>query len=323
MSELLTNVEYDTKIQFFEDQAISTRDMNSMLQYADIEKTGDLDPEIKDEDGMGNYKVPSLNWVKNALLKKVDKTGEKGFDYLFAEGINGIEKSYFLEKTYPVGSVYMTIDENFNPEEVFSGRWIKKSGFEDKGVYMWERVSSCSVTFELKGGSPLYEKIYLESGSKLNANDYKPTKRGYTFGGWYKDATFQDDWDFTNDTVTRDVTLYAKWDIEEYDIYYHEGSAEGNPSKYTIETEFKLVAPKKEHCKFLGWRVGSPTGQKIDNISNGLTGKLDLYATWKTLSLNSKICYYCGSDNVYSHGEVTSSTGTLYECFDCHKTWRI
>lgn len=38
-----------------------------------------------------------------------------------------------------------------------------------------------------------------------------PTAAGYTFGGWYKEAAATNEWDFANDTVTDDTTLYAKW----------------------------------------------------------------------------------------------------------------
>lgn len=38
-----------------------------------------------------------------------------------------------------------------------------------------------------------------------------PAKSGYTFGGWYKEADCTNVWDFDTDTVTADVTLYAKW----------------------------------------------------------------------------------------------------------------
>jgi len=38
-----------------------------------------------------------------------------------------------------------------------------------------------------------------------------PTKTGYTFGGWYKESGCTNAWDFGSDTVTADVTLYAKW----------------------------------------------------------------------------------------------------------------
>ncbi len=38
-----------------------------------------------------------------------------------------------------------------------------------------------------------------------------PTKEGYIFGGWYKEATCISVWDFATDVVTADITLYAKW----------------------------------------------------------------------------------------------------------------
>jgi uncharacterized repeat protein (TIGR02543 family) len=41
--------------------------------------------------------------------------------------------------------------------------------------------------------------------------DYTYTRDGYTFGGWYREAAFINEWDFDTDVVTSDMTLYAKW----------------------------------------------------------------------------------------------------------------
>lgn len=38
-----------------------------------------------------------------------------------------------------------------------------------------------------------------------------PTREGYAFGGWYKDAECTLAWDFATDTVTTDTVLYALW----------------------------------------------------------------------------------------------------------------
>jgi len=46
-----------------------------------------------------------------------------------------------------------------------------------------------------------------------------PTRTHSSFVGWYEDAQLTDAWDFTNDTVTADITLYAKWTC---DTNYHE-----------------------------------------------------------------------------------------------------
>ena len=50
----------------------------------------------------------------------------------------------------------------------------------------------------------------VDCGSTLT-QPANPTRDGYTFGGWYKEAACTNAWNFTNDAVTGDVTLYAKW----------------------------------------------------------------------------------------------------------------
>ena len=38
-----------------------------------------------------------------------------------------------------------------------------------------------------------------------------PTRTGYTFGSWYKEAACTTQWNFISDTVTGDTTIFAKW----------------------------------------------------------------------------------------------------------------
>ena len=38
-----------------------------------------------------------------------------------------------------------------------------------------------------------------------------PTRSGYTFAGWYRDIGYTVAWINGRDTVTKDITLYAKW----------------------------------------------------------------------------------------------------------------
>ena len=70
-------------------------------------------------------------------------------------------------------------------------------------------VRTYTVTFETSGGSAV-DPVTVDAGSTVT-KPADPTKSGYTFGGWYKDSTLQTPWDFANDTVTADTTLYAKW----------------------------------------------------------------------------------------------------------------
>jgi len=45
----------------------------------------------------------------------------------------------------------------------------------------------------------------------LVAKPADPTRSGYLFGGWYRDAGLATAWNFATDTVAGDMSLYAKW----------------------------------------------------------------------------------------------------------------
>lgn len=71
----------------------------------------------------------ALDWDGNLYLKggvyvncNADSTGGAKLS-LDVDSIMGVIKDQLYEKVYPVGSVYMTSDDNFNPEEVFGGTW--------------------------------------------------------------------------------------------------------------------------------------------------------------------------------------------------------
>lgn len=71
----------------------------------------------------------ALDWDGNLYLKggvyvncNADSTGGAKLS-LDVDSIMGAIKDQLYEKVYPVGSVYMTSDDNFNPEEVFGGTW--------------------------------------------------------------------------------------------------------------------------------------------------------------------------------------------------------
>lgn len=66
------------------------------------------------------------------------------------------------------------------------------------------------VSYDSKGGSQVAGQMVLDGG--LATEPPAPTKDNFTFAGWYTDnTTFQLVFDFTNDTITEDITLFAKW----------------------------------------------------------------------------------------------------------------
>lgn len=100
--------------------------------------------------------------------------------------------------------------------------------------------SSCNSTFKIKGYGGSYAQTYANNNSlafqdpnantvtfnseggsavgSIQANNntlitvpVKPSKAGYTFGGWYKESAYITPWNFTTDIVTSNITLYVKW----------------------------------------------------------------------------------------------------------------
>jgi len=67
-----------------------------------------------------------------------------------------------------------------------------------------------TVTFNSNGGSAVPPRTGLSSGSRITA-PATPLKSNGTFGGWYKEAGLINAWNFATDTVTSNITLFAKW----------------------------------------------------------------------------------------------------------------
>jgi len=72
-------------------------------------------------------------------------------------------------------------------------------------------VPAFTVTFEADGGNPAPGNQVINSGDKVT-EPFIMYKADYGFGGWYKDEDYTTVWDFNNDVVTDNITLYAKWE---------------------------------------------------------------------------------------------------------------
>ena len=102
----------------------------------------------------------------------------------------------------------------------FGGWYYDNSGSEAKWDFGTDTVTRAmtlkakwvqtyTVTFDTNGGSAV-DPVTVDAGSTVS-KPADPMKSGHNFGGWYKDSMLQTPWNFANDTVTADTTLYAKW----------------------------------------------------------------------------------------------------------------
>ncbi|GHV70083.1 hypothetical protein AGMMS49928_16270 [Spirochaetia bacterium] len=144
-----------------------------------------------------------------------------------------------------------------------------------------------TVTFNKQGHGTTTPGAQTITQGGLVTSPGNLTQTGYTFGGWYKDNTCTDPWNFAADTVAGNTTIWAKWTADNYGITYELNGGTnhtGNPATYTIESNITLAAPTKTNYDFAGWYTdgGFTTAAAVPAIAAGSTGDKDFYARWKT-----------------------------------------
>ena len=120
------------------------------------------------------------------------------------------------------------------------------------------------VTFDSMSGSAVEPVTALYGTLVKKPSD--PTRTGYVFVGWYKQADLSEEWDFSSDTLTENITLYAKWvsesDASGCDILTAEG--------FDFDAEGKTLSIK------------TPNSQEYFALSSALT--VSPYASWTVTS---------------------------------------
>ncbi len=87
--------------------------------------------------------------------------------------------------------------------------------------------TECSVRFVTNGGSTM-EDASVIYGEKLQKPE-NPVRDGKYFAGWFKDIDLKNEWDFETDTVTGNMTLYAKWSDTPVDKYLDDPDVPDDP----------------------------------------------------------------------------------------------
>lgn len=141
------------------------------------------------------------------------------------------------------------------------------------------------VTFESDGGSEVAERI-LGYGEYVEVPQ-DPVKPGYEFVYWVtsQDEYLAEVWNFSENKIEGDVTLYAVWEpaemVVKFDLDGGTVSGESKVSDKMVvfgETYGELPIPEKEGYLFDGW-VYSQQVIKEDTVVF-MTGEHILTARW-------------------------------------------
>lgn len=160
------------------------------------------------------------------------------------------------------------------------------------------------VSFDTDGGSTV-ESQTVVTGNKATKPASNPTKDGYNFKGWYKDSAHTNEFDFENDTITENTTIYARFDEPELlsvseaqqlakqfvgknspDLY----KVKGKVSSTSNENQKITIVLKEGSSEFTFFKVDKTETVKVGDIVVGV-GYLYYFKSSKTSEFNGKCTY--------------------------------
>ena len=200
-----------------------------------------------------------------------------------------------IEPTNPTRQGY-TFEGWYSDDETFVNKWDFATLItEDMTLYAKWSLNQYTVYFESNGGTPVTSQTVNHGQPATRPLD--PTREGYSFDGWYSDnvtflnkldfvtsvtdVTFLDEWDFST-PITEDMTLYAKWSLNQHTVYFE--SNKGTPiASQTVnygQPATKPPDPTRENYTFDGWYSDDKTFENKWDFATMITADIILYAKW-------------------------------------------
>jgi uncharacterized repeat protein (TIGR02543 family) len=172
-----------------------------------------------------------------------------------------------------------------------------------------------TVTFNADGGAPAPAAQTVNDGGKVTA-PAAMTKNGYTFDAWYKEAAFTTQWNFASDTVTANITLYAKWTQNPAGTFTVTFNADGGtptPADQAVADGGSVTAPAamtKNGYTFDAWYKEAAFTTQWNFATDTVTADITLYAKWTQQpsgTLRYEVTTIAGSTSGYADGTGTEA----------------
>jgi uncharacterized repeat protein (TIGR02543 family) len=148
----------------------------------------------------------------------------------------------------------------------------------DLTLYAKWTINPYTMTFDSNEGSAV-TAITQDYATTVTAPE-SPTRTGYTFNGWFSDALLTNEFNLTT-MPANDVTLYAKWTINEYTFTFdsNEGSSVAAITQDYATTVTAPTPPTRTGYTFNGWFSDAllSTAYTFDTMPASNT---TLYAKW-------------------------------------------
>ncbi len=252
--------------------------------------------------GWQNVEEPvTLRFIITFDLNGADGNKPSNIEAIYGEKmpqISGIPSrdSYTFMGWYD-GKNWEYSNQYYNEKNESSHDYDKKSNLT---LYAgWEKkadVAKYRVAFNSNGGSggptSYVEAVY---GERMPNISEIPSKRGYTFKGWYDSVSggtqYYNEKNESSHNYDKksSTTLYARWEANTFTVEYNgngstSGSTESHTCTYDSECLLASSGYKKDGYIFIGWKKenSGSTKSASTSIKNVVTsGKVTYYAVWQ------------------------------------------
>lgn len=106
-------------------------------------------------------------------------------------------------------------------DDSLTSRWEFTTSFATKDMTLYAKwiteSTTVTITFNTNGGDSIPTQT-VEVGDKIT-KPQNSSKSSYVFAGWFTDKELKTEWNFTSDTASQDITLFAKWAKEDNTEY--------------------------------------------------------------------------------------------------------
>ena len=153
----------------------------------------------------------------------------------------------------------------------------------DTKLYAAWEVEQITMAFE-SDGATILTTIAFDYDTVVN-EPLPPEKDYYTFSGWYEEIELTTLYDFES-SVTKDITLHAAWDINQYTMSF---VSNGGTGTLDIEQDYNTIIteptePTNSFGSFVAWYTNEGLTTEYD-FNDPIDRDITLYAGWEYQTL--------------------------------------
>ena len=232
-----------------------------------------IDPRTAAFESNGGSSVESQTLFRDQPVKKPANPSRSGYTFAAWYSDNGTFLKEWDFAAIPDGDITLYAKWNSNTIEP-------------------PVVDTFTVTFDKNGGDtdPSPTSRTVNSGSLVTAPETEPSREGFDFDGWYREAECINIWDFAADAVTADITLYAGWTplpgIDYFTVTFDKngGDTDASPRSREVVSGLLVTAPEppvREGFTFASWYKEAECINIWNFDTDAVIADITLYAKWE------------------------------------------